>query len=163
MKNSSDRLEWALKRCELSHVRMTCVRAAILAFLSEQRKPVELDAISQAPGVKGECDSTTVYRTLMVFKDADLVRCVGTVRKTSHFVLSMPGDASHFLVCERCGAVVELDLAPSVLAGLERLALEHGFAASGQCMDLHGVCRACEEAARKAVPAVKVMARYCFV
>jgi Fe2+ or Zn2+ uptake regulation protein len=98
----------------------------------------------------------------MVFKDVGLVRCVGMLRKTSHFVLSVPGDVSHFLVCERCGTVEELELSPSVLAGLERLALEHGFAASGQCMDLHGVCRACEEAARRTIPASKVMARYCF-
>jgi len=70
---------------------------------------------------------------------------------------------SHFLVCEKCGTVAELDLPPGVLAAMERLAVEHGFAASGQCMDLHGVCRACEEAARKAVPAAKVMARHCFV
>jgi len=142
---------------------MTSVRAAILGFLSEQRKPVNLDAISQVAGVRGQYDATTVYRTLMVFKDAGLVRCVGMLRKTSHFVLSVPGDVGHFLVCERCGAVAELELSPAVLAGLERLALEHGFAASGQCMDLHGVCRACEDAARRTVPASKVMARHCFV
>jgi len=163
MKNSAERLEWALNRCELSHVRMTSVRAAILEFVSDQRKPVNLDAISQAAGVKGQYDATTVYRTLMVFKDIGLVRCVGMLRKTSHFVLSMPGDVSHFLLCERCGRVAELELSPSVLASLERLALEHGFAASGQCMDLHGVCRACEEAARRTIPASKVMARHCFV
>lgn len=163
MKNSAERLEWALNRCERSHVRMTSVRAAILGFLSEQRKPVNLDAISQAAKVKGEYDATTVYRTLMVFKDAGLVRCVGMLRKTSHFVLSVSGDVSHFLVCERCGAVAELELSPTLLAGLERLALEHGFAAGGQCMDLHGVCRVCEEAARRTVPASKVMARYSFV
>ena len=85
------------------------------------------------------------------------------LRKTSHFVLSVPGDVSHFLVCERCGAVAELELSPTVLADLERLALEHGFAASGQCIDLHGVCRACEEATRRRTPPTKVMARYCFV
>jgi Fur family zinc uptake transcriptional regulator len=163
MKNPAERLEWALKRCELSHVRMTSVRAAVLGLLSEQRKPWNLDGISQAPGIKGQYDATTVYRTLMVFKDAGLVRCVGMLRKTSHFVLSVPGDVSHFLVCERCGAVVELELSPTVLASLERLALEHEFAASGQCMDLHGMCRVCEEAARRTVPASKVMARHCFV
>jgi Fe2+ or Zn2+ uptake regulation protein len=142
---------------------MTSVRHAILEFLSKQRKPVNLDSISQVPGVGDRCDSTTVYRTLMVFKDAGLVRWVGLLRKTSHFVLNVPDDVSHFLVCLRCGAVAELDLPPSVLASLERLAVEHGFAASAQCMDLHGVCRACEAAARKAVPAAKVMARHCFV
>ncbi len=163
MKNSRERLEWALKKCEQSHMRMTSVRKAILEFLSEQRKPVNLDAISQVTGVRDECDATTVYRALMVFKDAGLVRWVGMLRKTSHFVLNVPGDVSHFLVCEKCGTVAELDLPPGVLAAMERLAVEHGFAASGQCMDLHGVCRACEEAARKAVPAAKVMARHCFV
>jgi len=163
MKNSAERLEWAWNRCELSHVRMTSVRAAILGFLSDQRKPVNLDCISHATGVTGQYDATTVYRTLMVFKDIGLVRCVGMLRKTNHFVLSVPGDVSHFLVCERCGTMTELELSRSVLAGLERLALEHGFAASGQCMDLHGVCRACEEAARRTVPASKVMARHCFV
>ncbi len=163
MKNSGERLEWALKKCEQSHMRMTPVRKAILEFLSEQRKPVNLDAISYVPGVRDECDATTVYRTLMVFKDAGLVRWVGMLRKTSHFVLNVPDDGSHFLFCDECGAVAELDLAPAVLAAIERLAVEHSFAASGQCMDLHGVCRACEEAARRKITSVKVMARHCFV
>jgi Fur family zinc uptake transcriptional regulator len=99
----------------------------------------------------------------MVFKDAGLVRCIGMLRRTSHFVLNVPGDVSHFLICERCGSVTEMELTPDVLAAMERLAVEHGFAARGQCLDLHGVCRTCEEAARRTVPAGKVMARYCLV
>jgi Fe2+ or Zn2+ uptake regulation protein len=142
---------------------MTSVRRAILEFLSEQRKPVNLDAVSQAPGVRDTCDATTVYRTLMVLKDAGLIRSVGRLVKSSHFVLNMLDDASHFLICERCGCVVELDLSPEVLSGMERLAVENGFVAGGQFMDLHGVCQACEESARRSVPTVKVMARYCFV
>src|SRR5690242_18039712 len=102
MKSSAERLQWALNNCQHSHLRMTSVRRAILVFLSKQRTPVNLDAISQARGVRDQCDATTVYRTLMVFKDAGLVRCVGTLRKTSHFVLNVPGDASHFLLCQRC-------------------------------------------------------------
>ncbi len=163
MKSSEERLAWALKSCEESHMRMTSVRKAILEFLSEQRKPANLESVSQARGVRDECDATTVYRTLMVFKDAGLVRCVGMLRKTSHFVLNVPEDASHFLICERCGAVVELDVCIEMLEALDRLAIEHGFAAGGQRMDLHGVCRACEDARRRETPAVKVMARHCFV
>ena len=163
MKNFVERLEWALNKCEQSHMRMTHVRKAILEFLSEQRTPVNLEAISLVPGVRDECDATTVYRTLMMFQDAGLVRCVGMLRKTSHFVLNVPDDVGHFLICERCGAVVELELPSGMSAALERLAVEHGFAVSGQCMDLHGVCRACQEAARKTFPAAKVMARHCFV
>jgi len=98
-----------------------------------------------------------------VLKDAGLVRCVGMLRKTSHFVLNVPEDASHFLICERCGTVVELEVPPEILGAMERLAVEHGFAAGGQHVDLHGVCRSCEEARRRETPAVKVMARHCFV
>jgi Fur family zinc uptake transcriptional regulator len=163
MKSSGERLAWALKHCERTQMRMTSVRKAILEFLSEQRKPVNLDAVSRIRGVRDQWDATTVYRTLMIFKDAGLVRCVGMLRRTSHFVLNVPDDVSHFLICERCGAVVELDLSREMLGAMERLALEHGFSASGQCMDIHGICRACEEAARRTVPGVKVMARHCFV
>lgn len=130
-------------------MRMTSVRKAILEFLSEQRKPVNLEAVSQARGVRDECDATTVYRTLMVLKDAGLVRCVGMLRKTSHFVLNAPGDVSHFLICEQCGGVVELDVPCEALEAIDSLAVEHGFATSRTCMDLHGVCRECEEAGRK--------------
>jgi Fe2+ or Zn2+ uptake regulation protein len=163
MKSSTERLAWALKSCERSQMRMTSARKAILEFLSEQRKPVNLDSISQIEGVRDQCDATTIYRTLMIFQDAGLVRCVGMLRGTSHFALNVPGDVSHFLICEHCGAVEELELSPSVLADLERLAKEHGFAPSGHCMDLHGICRDCEEASRRRIPTVKVMARYCFV
>jgi Fur family zinc uptake transcriptional regulator len=163
MKNSAERLDWALNRCAESQLRMTPVRGAVLDFLSEQRKPVSLDEISQAPGVKGQYDSTTVYRTLMVFKDAGLVRNVGIMRRTSHFVMSVPGEVNYFLVCERCGSVVELGLTSGMLANLEHLALENGFATEGQSMDLHGICRNCKSASARRAPASKVMARYCLV
>ena len=163
MKTSAERLAWALQSCEQSHIRMTAVRKAILEFLSEQRKPVNLESVSRIRGIRNECDATTVYRTLMIFQDAGLVRCVGMLGGTNHFVLSVPGDISHFLICERCGAVEELELSRSVLADLERLAKEYGFAPSGHCMDLHGICRTCEEASRRRTPPTKVMARYCFV
>lgn len=163
MKNSAERLAWALKTCEQSHIRMTAARRAIIEFLSQQRKPVNLDSVSRIRGVRNECDATTVYRTLMIFQDAGLVRCVGMLGGTSHFVLNVSDDIGHFLICERCGAVEELALSPAVLADLERLAKEHGFAPSGHCMDLHGICKSCEEASRRRIPPTKLMARYCFV
>jgi len=157
MKNSGERLEWVLKKCEQSHMRMTQVRKAILEFLSEQRNPVNLEAISQVPGVRDECDATTVYRTLMVFKDAGLVRWVGMLRKTSHFVLNVPGDVSHFLVCERCGAIEELELPANTLSTIRQLAVEHRFAAKRQYVEVQGLCLNCEAEARKATSSSKVM------
>src|ERR1051325_3944858 len=127
MKSSEERLAWALKSCEESHMRMTSVRKAILEFLREQRVPVSLEAISRVKGVGDRCDGTTVYRTLMMFKDSGLVRTVGALGRRSLFILWVPDETSHFLVCERCGALVEARLPAEALAALEGLARSHGF------------------------------------
>ena len=96
--------------CRKARMRLTSVRTAILSFLAQRRTPASLEMISLADGVRGECDTTTVYRTLMMFKDAELIRLVGTPRKASYFVLNAPGDSAHFLICRRCGCVTELPL-----------------------------------------------------
>jgi Fe2+ or Zn2+ uptake regulation protein len=160
MKTSAERLEWALTICEKSHLRMTPVRSAILKFLAQERLPVDLDSISHVQGMDNRWDPTTVYRTLMMFKDAGLVRCVGTIRKSSHFVLQVPNEANNFMTCGRCGAVTELELPSGTLTAIQRVAIEHGFAAAGQCLELQGLCRACEAALRKGVQTSKVIPRH---
>src|SRR5882724_8194146 len=100
MKTSVERLSWALTTCRKLQMRMTPVRSSVLTYLAEQRTPVDLASTAQALGVKHHCDETTVYRTLMLFKDASLVRVVGTAGKTTHYVLNVPDDGCHFLICE---------------------------------------------------------------
>ena len=87
MKTFKERSAWAISSCRKAGMRLTPAREAILSFLAQRRTPASLEMISQAEGVRGQCDATTVYRTLMLFKDAELVRVVGTPRKTSYFVL----------------------------------------------------------------------------
>ncbi len=159
MKSHEERLAWALNICEKSHLRMTPVRSSVLGFLAEQRIPASLDRIYEDKAVANQYDTTTVYRTLMVFKDAGVVRCAGPLRKTSHFVLAMPDEGSQFLVCERCGTVIEIELPPNTKTAIQRVAVEHGFAASGQCMELLGLCRRCDEQARKGIGTSKHVAR----
>ena len=159
MKTSAERLEWALTMCERSHLRMTPVRSAILKFLAQERMPVGIGSISQVKGMEHRWDPTTVYRTLMMFKDVGLVRCVGASMKSSHFVLKVPNDANHFMICERCGAVSELELPPGALTTIQRVAVQHGFGAARQCLELQGLCRACEVAVRT-VQTSKLIARH---
>jgi len=161
MKTSAERLEWALTICEKSHFRMTPVRSAILKFLAQQRLPVDLDSISQVKAVENRWDLTTVYRTLMIFKDAGLVRCVGTLSKSSLFVLQVPNETNNFMICERCGAVSELELPSGTLTAIQQVAVDHGFAAARQCLELQGLCRSCEAALQKGVQTSKLMPRHC--
>lgn len=138
---------------------MTPVRAAILAYLASHRTPVGLERIAQAEGVFEHCDPTTVYRTLVMFKEAGLVRPVGTPRKTRQLVLNVPDDEVHFVICERCGAVEELEPPPGTLSAVRQLAADHGFAVSRQSLEVHGLCRNCEIAVRSGVMATKLISR----
>ncbi len=88
----------------------------------------------------------TIYRTL------DLLTSVGLVTQTdlgngvAHFELV--GDSlHHHLICEHCGAMMEVD--DALLAPVrERLLRDHGFRASARHIALFGTCKYCLEKSR---------------
>jgi len=159
MKTSKERRAWAMASCRKARMRLTSVRTAILSFLAQQRTPVSLEMISLANGVRGRCDPTTVYRTLMMFKEAELVRLVGTPRKASYFALNAPGDSAHFLMCRRCGCVNELPLPDTVSAEIERIASARGFSPMPQDCEIHGLCVNCQAALKTQVMPSKLVVR----
>lgn len=144
MKTIKERQAWATTLCRKAGIRLTPVREAILRFLAQRRAPVSLEMVSQADGVKDRCNSTTVYRTLMMFQEAELVRLVPTPQKASYFVLNAPGDAAHFLICRQCGCVIELPLPDPMSAEIRRLASARGFSPAPQECEIHGLCKSCQ-------------------
>lgn len=83
---------------------------------------------------------STVYRTLDALEQAGVVEHVhlGHGRAVYH----LTDDRHHHLVCDRCGAVIEVPEA--VVAPLrDELADGYGFVVSGRHFALPGVCRAC--------------------
>jgi len=145
--------------CRKARMRLTSVRTAILSFLAQRRTPASLEMISLADGVRGKCDTTTVYRTLMMFKDAELIRLVGTPRKASYFVLNAPGDSAHFLICRRCGCVTELPLPDPMSAEIGRIASARGFSTTPQDCEVHGLCASCQAALKTQAAPSKLMNR----
>jgi len=83
---------------------------------------------------------STVYRTLDALEEAGVVEHVhlGHGRAVYH----LTDDRHHHLVCDRCGAVVEV---PEAVVGSLRddLTERYGFVVSGRHFALPGVCRAC--------------------
>src|SRR5437870_10990602 len=116
---SAERLAWATHCCEKAQVRMTPARERILEYLAKHRGPLNLDTIAQADGIKGHCDATTVYRTLMLMKELEIVRQVSVRHKVRYFVLNMPGETFAYLICRSCGSVSQLPAWKPVLE-LER-------------------------------------------
>jgi len=159
MKTFKERREWAISSCRKAQMRLTSVREAILSFLAQRRTPASLEMVSQADGVRGQCDSTTVYRTLMMFKEAELIRLVGTPRKASYFVLNTPGDSAHFLICRRCGCVTELPLPDPMSVEIGRIASASGFSPTPQDCEIHGLCVSCQTALKTQVVPSKLIIR----
>lgn len=88
----------------------------------------------------------TIYRTL------DLLTSVGLVTQTdlgsgvAHFEL-VGESLHHHLICEHCGAMMEVD--DALLAPVrERLLHDYGFRASARHIALFGTCKGCLEASR---------------
>jgi len=154
MKTREERLAWALETCRRMQWRMTPVRRAILSFLADRRTPGTLEVIAGAEGVHNCCDATTVYRTLMMFKEAELVRLVGTARKNSCFLLNLPGESGSFLICRSCGEIVELKLPPDLAERISLISIGHGFVPTRQDYEVHGLCQKCQTRLQnKVIPA----------
>jgi Fe2+ or Zn2+ uptake regulation protein len=151
------RMAWALAACRTAQMRLTPLRRAMLLFLASQRTPVSLEALAQADGVRGRCDATTVYRTQMLFKAADIVRQVGTPAKVSLFLLNVSDESSQFLICRRCGCIKELALPPGTIQSMREAAANHGFSSPAQDYEIFGLCSACAAATRGQIPASKLL------
>ena len=159
MKTFEERHAWAILSCQKAQLRLTRVRAAILSFLAQRRMPVTLEMVSQADGIRGGCDEATVYRTLMLFKEAGLVRLVGTPRKASYFVLNVTGDSIHFLICRQCASITELCLSGPLSAEIGRIATAQGFSQTPHDCEIYGLCTQCEVTRKNQIPPSKLMAR----
>lgn len=145
MKDSAQRLAWALQACRQLQMRLTPVREKILGFLAAQRVPVSLNALMQAEAMRGVCDATTAYRTLMLLREVEVLRQVGLPDKVSFFVLNVPGENNHFLICRQCGAITELPAELHCEHMEHDVAAAHGYAQLYHELQFFGICPTCQK------------------
>ena len=145
MKDADQRLIWALGVCRNLGMRLTPGRRKILAVLAACRVPVSLETVMRAEGVRQVCDVTTVYRTLMLFREMELVRQVARPAKVRFFVLNIPGESIHFLICRRCGAITELPPEAHCEAMESAVLAAHGYAQIYHELQFFGICPACQK------------------
>ena len=156
MMTPAQRLAWALNFCEKAHLRMTPAREKILACLARHRVPINLDMISDADEISGCCDATTVYRTLMLFKEIEVARQVSVRHKIRHFVLNVPSETCAYLICRCCGAVSELPPVKRALDLTRQASTAKGYAAVYHELQVYGVCPVCQKTRVNEVRAVKL-------
>jgi Fur family transcriptional regulator, ferric uptake regulator len=153
---ASAKLAWAMSFCQRARLRLTDSRENILRFLSEHRLPVSIEMMMRSQSFTVDCAETTVYRTLMLFREADLVRQINLPGKTSYFVLNVPGEASDFLVCRSCGRMQELSPLKSVSKLEQDVASRSGFSDLYHELELYGICPDCQTGRRNTAPTTKL-------
>jgi Fur family zinc uptake transcriptional regulator len=152
----AERLAWALALCARTGLRLTSVRRRVLEIFAEETSPINLDAVAHAEALRGRCAATTVYRTLVLFCDAGLIRQVNLRSKSRFFVLNVPGEAHDHLLCRRCGASVCLPHSNALATLLRELAAAHGYSDVAHEVELCGLCPACQKVVRAQPPVTKL-------
>lgn len=142
-------LDDAEELCRARGGRLTRGRRAVLAALLDASRP--LTAYELLDRLRPEDPSATpagVYRSLDFLLDQGLAHRLESARA---FVACGHPDHSHagphagqFLICRRCGTVVEAEDEP-VAAATERLGQRLGFALDQRTVELTGVCATCQE------------------
>jgi Fur family ferric uptake transcriptional regulator len=124
--------------------RLTPQRLMVLSAIESSKDHISADEVySQVVTRYPNVNISTVYRTLELLKRLDLVTetDLGGGRVRYH-----PANKGHHhhLVCQECGAMIDLD--ESLLEPLqEALLLEHNFIADLRHLAIHGRCVICRQ------------------
>ena len=142
---TDNRLAWAMAFCRRARLVMTPSREIILTYLAGRRIPASIDLMAQSDALCGACDRVTLYRTMGLFRDIDLVRQVGLLKKNAFFMLNAPGAPCHYLICRHCEVMVELACDDPVQEWAQRASSAHGFTSVYHELEVYGVCPRCRQ------------------
>lgn len=141
--NRKGSVEEAEAICRARGGRLTQQRRAVLAKLLAAERPVTAyELLDLLRPEDAAITSASTYRSLEFLVDMGLVHRLDSTRS---FVACERPDHLHagqFLICRRCGTVVEAE-DKRVAEANEDLGERHGFMLDHRTIELTGVCGAC--------------------
>ncbi len=134
----------AKRRLRSEGKRITPQRALVLQIIEESDGHLDADEIYRRARARDpRLSLSTVYRTLSVLKELDLVREFHFAEEHHHYEIKDQAEHYH-LICSRCGKIVEFEslLAEKLKAQIGR---EHDFRVDHVHIDLAGLCAQCQQ------------------
>jgi Fur family ferric uptake transcriptional regulator len=124
--------------------KLTGPRLAILKILRRHPHPLSSKEILAA--LQGQdCNLATVYRSVHLLENMKMVKRFDLGDGVARYELLEEGDDGHHhhLICNRCGAVVEID--GCFISELEeKIAARNGFKAVSHQLEFFGICPRCQ-------------------
>lgn len=132
--------------CETRGLRLTPLRAQVLALIAAAGKPVKAyDLLDAMKSENGSSAPPTVYRALDFLLEQGFIHKLESVNA---FVGCHHPSVPHsvpFLICDLCHAAIELE-DERIPALLDTQARALGFAPRAQTLEVHGLCAGCRAA-----------------
>lgn len=132
-----------LEKLRAHGLRLTPQREIILSVMHKMEGLSTVEAIyEQVQSITSAVDISTVYRTLDLLQEFNIVACIDPGDGQHHYeLLGVHGPHIH-LVCQSCGKVRGIDVQEA--QGLaEHLQAHYGFAADLDHLSIPGLCRNC--------------------
>jgi len=140
-KRSATVAEQILETLEERGFRSTAPRRALASAIAEQEHHFTAEGLrKQLPKSLGRA---TVYRTLKILVEADVICRVLLEDGDLHYQLSHQGH-HHHLLCVHCGSSQDL-MGCDIEDVLVSTSARHGFELSGHWLEVYGRCNDCVE------------------
>jgi Fur family zinc uptake transcriptional regulator len=141
---SEAQLDAAARACAAAGARLTPLRRSVLALILGAETPLTAyQLLDRLRASHAGAVPPTIYRALEFLLDQKLIH---RVESLNAFIPCVEGGPhrheAQFLICRRCGSVVEID-EPSVSAALRDAAARDGFRADHAVVEITGTCAAC--------------------
>jgi Fur family transcriptional regulator, ferric uptake regulator len=133
-------LEWLQK----AGYRTTAARRAVIeAILAKDRHFTGGDIVDELAGADGAVGRATVFRTLDLLVELEVIGRVHRADGASGYVLC-PRGHHHHAICSRCGLVLDLPGCPLGQAAEEEAQIA-GFRLQGHRLEYFGLCSDCQK------------------
>ena len=146
--NHQDCIQHALNRaeelCHRSKRRFTETRRRVLEIVWSQHKPIGAYEVLELLQQEGRSAPPKVYRALDFLQQMGLVHRIASLN--AYVGCAAPGEPhdGHFLICESCRALAELD-APSITQAINQSAENSGFESHRHTVEILGLCPDCRQ------------------
>ena len=132
------------KQLNQQGMRLTQPRQIVMTILKETGRPLSPQVIHQrAVQTDKNVSLVSVYRTLDLLNELNLVCRVHGQDDCHGYVLSSPGH-HHHLVCRNCRKTVEFTGTTDMEQFIEAIQEQTGFLIDGHLLQLFGLCPDCQ-------------------
>lgn len=123
-------------------LRVTKPRLAVLHALGVQKRPVSIADVYAS--VKKAMNQSTAYRAIEDLERVGMVRRVDFHHEHAHYELA--DDHHHHIICQKCGAAVNLTSCGGKRLEKEVLKKSGFITIESHSMEFYGLCRKCGHA-----------------